>query len=237
MIYDIKLLKKETVAKDTMTFYWEKPTDFEYTAGQNGDFTLIDPPETDDEGNKRTFSFVSTPSNENLITTTRMRGSAFKRSLKNLPVGTIVKLDGPYGDFILHKNQAKPAVFLIGGIGITPVRSIIADATHNHLPYKITLIYSNRTPDGAPFIAELENFAKNNPNFKFVPVYTKVSEKQWSGEKGHIDLQMLKKYIPEPALPIYYLSGPATMVKAMRRLLIEVGADEDNIRVEEFSGY
>jgi ferredoxin-NADP reductase len=236
MIYNIKLLKKG-VAKDTMAFYWEKPANFEYTAGQNGDFTLIDPPETDAEGNKRTFSFVDTPSEESLMTTTRMRDSAFKRNLKNLPVGTVVKLDGPYGDFILHKNQAKPAVFLIGGIGITPVHSIIADATHKHLPHKITLLYSNRTLDDAPFIAELENFAKNNPNFKFVPVYTKEAEIGWSGEKGHINSEMLRKYVSDVAAPIYYLSGPPTMVKAMRQLLIGVGADEDNIRTEEFAGY
>src|SRR3546814_12013355 len=78
-----------------------------------------------------------------------------------MPVGTEVKLDAPYGDFKLHKNENTPAVFLIGGIGITPVRSIIAQATHDNLPHKITLLYSNKTPADAAFTADLESFAAN----------------------------------------------------------------------------
>jgi ferredoxin-NADP reductase len=128
-------------------------------------------------------------------------------------------------------------VFIIGGIGVTPVRSIIATATHDKLPHKITLIYSNRTPADAPFIADFEDFMKINPNFTFVPVYTKAKGSRPKDEHGHIDSKMLKRYVSDIETPIYYLSGPAEMVKAMRKLLVEVGADEDNIRSEEFDGY
>lgn len=237
MIYSVKLLKKETVANGTVAFYWEKPEGFEFIAGQYCDITLINPPETDSEGNIRTFSLVNAPYEENLITTTRMRDTAFKRTLKNMPEGTEVKLDAPHGDFKLHKTETTPAVFLIGGIGITPVRSIIAGATHDHLPHKITLFYSNKTPADAPFTSELESFAENNPNFTFVPVYTGFSETEWSGERGHINADMIRKYVIDIAAPIYYLAGPAGMVKAMRQVLVETGANEDNIRSEEFSGY
>lgn len=237
MIQNVKLIKNETVANGTMAFHWGKPAGFEYVAGQSGDFTLINPLETDDEGNTRAFSFASAPYEAELITATRMRDTAFKRVLKSLPEGTEMKLDAPFGDFKLHKTGITPAVFLIGGIGITPVRSVIAQAAHDHLPHNITLLYSNKTPADAAFTADLEGFAKDNSNFTFVPVYTNVAETEWKGERGHINADMLKKYVPDVAVPIYYISGPAAMVKAMRQILIEAGANEDNIRTEEFSGY
>lgn len=237
MIQNIRLLDKQVIANNTMAFSWEKPDGFEFIPGQNGDFTLLEPPETDEKGDLRTFSFVSAPYEKNLVTATRMRNSAFKRVLKNLLIGTEVKMAAPHGDFKLHKTASVPAVFLIGGIGITPIRSIIADATYNQLPNKITLIYSNRTPADAAYTNDFEKYAKTNPNFTFVPLFTDNSLEGWEGERGHIDADMIKKYVPDIETPIYYLSGPPEMVKAMRKLLIGIGANEDNIRSEEFDGY
>jgi ferredoxin-NADP reductase len=148
----------------------------------------------------------------------------------------VVKFDGPHGNFTLHKTVTTPAVFLIGGIGITPVRSIIAQATHDQLPHNLTLLFSNKTPKDAPFMSDLEAFAKKNPHFTFVPVMTE-SETNGDGEKGYIDEEMLKRYISDLSAPIYYLSGPSGMVKAMYTMLVNAGANEDNIRTEEFPGY
>lgn len=237
MIQNIKLLEKQTVANDTMAFTWEKPPGFAFVAGQFCDMTLLNPSETDEDGNTRGFSLAHAPYEEHLVIATRMRDSAFKRVLKDLPIGADVRIDAPYGNFTLHKNVATPAVFLIGGIGITPVRSIIAQATHDQMPHQMTLLYANKTPAHAAFTDDLDGFAKENQHFTFVPVYTEVPESTWSGERGHIDAGMLERYVPDVAAPIYYLSGPASMVKAMRHLLVEVGANEDNIRTEEFTGY
>lgn len=236
-IYTVKLLKKETVAKGTMAFELEKPEGFDFVAGQFCDMTLVNPSETDEEGNVRGFSFVTAPGEDHLKVATRMRDTAFKRVLGNMPIGSTVKLDAPYGDFKLHKTSKTPAVFLIGGIGITPVRSIIAQATHDKLPHSITLLYANKTAADAAFTADFEALAAKNSNFKFVPVYADASAAEWAGERGVIDEKMLRKYVPDVASPIYYLSGPAGMVKAMRELLVAAGANEDNIRTEEFSGY
>lgn len=237
MIRNIKLLKKQAVAHDTMAFTWEKPSGFTFVAGQFGDLTLLNPAETDDEGNTRGFSLVHAPFEEDLVVATRMRDTAFKRMLKDLPIGADVKLDAPYGDFHLHQTVTTPAVFLIGGIGITPVRSIIAQATNDRLPHQMTLLYANKTPADAAFTDDLEGFAKENQHFTFVPVYTDVPGAAWSGERGHINADMLNRHVPDVAAPIYYLSGPAGMVKAMRQMLIEAGANDDKIRTEEFSGY
>lgn len=237
MVTNIKLLKKERVANETMAFHWQKPEGFEFEAGQFGDFTLLNPSETDEKGNIRGFSFASAPSEQDLMTATRLRDTAFKRILRNLPVGTELKLDAPYGDFTLHKAVTTPAVFLIGGIGITPVRSIIAQASHDRLPHKIILIYSNKTPDDAPFLNDLEGLAKENPNFTFIPVMTRLQPDEWQGETGHINVELIKKYVPDLNTAIFYLAGPAGMVSAMRKLLVDAQVNEDNIRTEEFLGY
>src|SRR5690242_20796310 len=112
------------VAEATTAFYFEKPPGFEFKPGQSTDLTLVDPPETDSEGNVRTFSIASAPFEDHLMFATRMRDTAFKRSLKTVPLGTLVKMEPAMGSFTLHKNSAKPAVLLTGGIGITPFFSI-----------------------------------------------------------------------------------------------------------------
>jgi ferredoxin-NADP reductase len=238
-INTVKLIKKIDVAEGTMAFEFEKPTGFEFKAGQFGDFTLIDPPETDEEGNVRGFSLTNPPYAETLMIATRLRDTAFKRVLRDAPLGTEVKLDAPYGSFTLHNNTAKPAVFLTGGIGITPVRSLLLQATHDQLPHKLFLFYSNRRPEDAAFLDELSSLGDKNPNYKFVGTMTDManSAKPWDGETGYLTKEILAKHIDDFSLPIYYICGPAAMVAAMRKLLNEVGVDDDDIRTEEFSGY
>jgi len=237
MIANVNLTKKEEIANGTMAFHFEKPAGFEFRAGQFGDWTLIDPPETDEEGNTRGFSIVAAPYEPELMFATRLRDTAFKRVLRELPVGSEVKLDAPYGDFTLHKTESTPAVFLIGGIGVTPVRSMIAQATYDKAGHKITLFHANRTREDAPFREEFERLAQENPNFTFMPVLTESAPEGWQGERGRIDEAMLRRHIIDLNVPIYYLSGPEGMVKAMRVLLVSIGINEDNIRTEEFTGY
>ena len=228
--YVVRLLHKKHVAEGTMEFTLEKPKGFEYRAGQFGDLVL--PPSTGLVGDnaKHGFSFVSAPFEDTLRMATRMRkGSAFKNAAAQLPDGTPVQLLALWGDFTLHKNAAIPAVFVIGGIGITPVRSIIAQAMYDKAPHKITLIYANRTRAMAAYTDELERLASENKNFSFVPVYTDA--------QGRVNAATIREHVRDIAASRFYLAGPEGMVKAMRALLDEVGADEDNIRTEEFDGY
>ncbi|MEK4300263.1 FAD-dependent oxidoreductase [Oceanobacillus sp. FSL W8-0428] len=233
----IKLKKKELVAKDTVAFHWEMPEGFEFKAGQLTHIKLINPSEIDEEGTKRALSFVYGPSENELVTTTRLRDTAFKRELKNLPEGSEVEFDGANGSFTLHKTESTPAVFIIGGIGITPIRSMIAEATNQKTGHDLTLLYSNKTPEDAPFLSDLEDLEKRNPNFNFVPVMTRAEAGEWDGERGHIDAELLKRHVSDVNKPIYYLSGPGDMVEAMQKMLVEAGVNEDNIRSEEFAGY
>jgi len=238
-IYKTRLQRREEIADGTMAFHFEKPGGFASKAGQFGDFTLINPVETDAEGNIRGFSLASAPYEGDLMLATRMRDTAFKRVLRTMEIGTEVSLDAPYGSFTLHNNPRIPAVFLTGGIGVTPVRSIVLQAAHDNLPHKIFLFDSNRKPEDAAFLNALMGAEVKNPNYRFVSTMTEMekSGRKWNGETGHITKAMLEKYVGDLTLPIYYLAGPASMVTAMRKTLNESGVDDDNIRTEEFSGY
>jgi len=234
-----KLISREEVAEGTMAFHFERPSGFAFKAGQSADVTLIDPQDTDAEGNTRTFSIASPPFENKLVFTTRMRDTAFKRSLKNVPLATEVKIGSAAGSFTLHRNPAKPAVFLAGGIGITPFLSMVRQADHDRLPHKLYLFYSNRRPEDAAFLAALQTLEKTNPHFHLICTMTEMSKskKEWKGETVLIDKELLSRHLAVLQGPIYYIAGPPPMVAAMRQTLVTAGIDEDDIRAEDFAGY
>ncbi len=236
---DTQIIKKEMEAEGTLSVYLKKPEGFIYKAGQSIDLFLINPPETDAEGNKRAYSLSSAPEEDYLKITTRLRDTAFKRVLQKLPDGNPLTLEGPFGDFTLQNNTSRPAVFLIGGVGVTPIRSMIVDATIRNLPHKLFLFYSNRRPEDAVFLTELKELEEKNKNFKLIATMTNMedSKESWSGETGYINKEMLMKYLPDLNSPIYYMSGPAVMVFAMRKVLSDAGINDNDIRSEEFTGY
>ena len=233
------LVGRELVAERTMSFRFDKPAGWSYRAGQSVDMTLLDPPETDGEGNLRAFTLSSTPRENLLQITTRLRDTAYKRVLQQVPLGTEVRIEGPFGDLRLH-NAARPAVLLAGGIGITPFRSILVETIGaSSLPYRVVLLHANRRPEDAAFADELRALAQEDPNLSFVPTMTGMagSTLPWDGEEGHIDEAMLARHVPAGADPIYYLAGPVSMVQALRGMLVASAVDEDDIRTEEFTGY
>ena len=237
--YNIKLKRREEVAEGTMSFFFEKPAGFQFKAGQFMRLSLIDPPETDAEGDQRTFSIASAPHEEDLMIATRMRDTAFKRVIKSMPIGSEIQMRGPYGRMTLHEDPARPAVFLTGGIGITPFRSIALDAARTGLTHRLSLFYSNRRPEDAAFLEELAQLEATNPNYQFIPTMTSpASSKQtWCGETGYINGEMLTRFIDDLKAPVYYVAGPQGLVDAIRKTLGEVGVSEEDIRAEEFAGY
>lgn len=238
--YKVKLLEKKEVAEKTMAFHFEKPADYKFKAGQFNDWTLINPPETDAEGNTRAFSMIGAPYEDYIGLASRMRDTAFKRTLKSMEIGAEIQLDGPMGSFTLHNDVSKPAVFLAGGIGITPFMSIVKQAAHDKLPHVIYLFYSNRRPEDAAFLQELQDLQDQNPNYHLIATMTALadSKQSWAGETGYIDQAMLTRHIQgDLTKPIYYIAGPPAMLSAMRQLLTTANINDDNIRTEEFAGY
>jgi len=213
-----------------------------FKAGQFMDLTLLDPAETDPEGNTRGFSINSAPDEPELVFTTRLRDTAFKRVLRSMPLGTGVQIDGPFGNFTLHGKDSRPAVLLAGGIGITPFRSIVRRAAREKLAHRILLFYANRRPEDAPFLDELYGFERENRRFTFVPTMTRIhdSSAPWTGETGRIDPGMILRHTRRSAAhanAIYYIAGPPQMVAGLHSIVSSLGIDEDDIRIEDFAGY
>ncbi|QQG43805.1 MAG: FAD-dependent oxidoreductase [Candidatus Daviesbacteria bacterium] len=241
--FEIALKGKKLIAERTYEFIFEKPQEFHFNAGQHVRMTLLNPPETDSKGNSRFLTLANTPKDKDLIVAMRMTDSAFKRVLGKMQIGEKVLiqilLHSPHGSFVIHDDPSIPAVFLIGGIGIVPAYSMIKDAIERKLPHKIFLFYSNRRPEDAPYLDELQNLAKQNPKFTLIATMTQMekSKKSWQGETGFIDQVMLKKYLGDLKSPIYYTAGLSEMVNAMKALLKEIGINEESIHSEDFSNF
>jgi ferredoxin-NADP reductase len=237
--YPTTLIGRTEVAEGTMAFRFEKPLNFAFKAGQYIDLTLSGPESGPSNGLTHTFSIASSPFDEELVVTTRMRNTAFKQALSILPIGSGARIEGPMGSFTLHKNTARPAVLLAGGIGIAPFLSILSHANQEKLRHPIVLFYANRYMEDAAFMDALWGLERANPRFRFIPTLTRTDKnyRGWKGETGHINSEMLLTKVGILRGPIFYIAGPPTMVAATRRTLNEAGVDEDDIRTEEFGGY
>lgn len=235
----VALADRQQIADGTYSFTFDlKGQPFPYKPGQTVDLTYPDMPRTDEAGNKRTFSIAAAPGHDRLMVATRDRGSAFKRSLIQAPIGTELEVDGPYGSFTLPNRPAN-AVLLAGGIGVTPFRAMAEDAIERSLDHTLTLIHSNRTPEETPFLLELLNWATKNDKFQYRPTMTKAerSKREWKGERRRVDAAALREWLPKGGASVHYVAGPEGFVKGASEALREAGVDEDLIRSEEFPGY
>lgn len=238
-MHTTRLLARDLVAEDTLAFHFERPPGFEFKPGQAMDVVLgADQTSTQPEV-RHTFSIVSAPFQNELMVATRMRDSAFKRALGALPMGSALTLDGPFGSLGLHKAAARAAVFIAGGIGITPFMSMLRQAAHLQTPQDLLLLYSNHRPEDAAFLGELQQLATANPRFHMHATMTQMgrSTQPWAGHTGPIDSGFVQRATQGLAAPICYIAGPPAMVEAMRQVLAGAGVDEDDVRSEEFFGY
>jgi len=237
--YQMTLMDRQRIARDTMAFWFDtNGPRYEFRAGQHADFVFTHPCMGSESDNSRTFSLASSPlDKEPIMIAMRMRKTAFKNALKAAALGTKFIASRPRGSFTLHRDITRPAVFLAGGIGIAPIRSILQCATQERLPHKLYLFYSNREADDAAFIEELESMTAQNPNFTLVPTVTGHKTLPWPYEKGHINRELLTRYLLGLNGPVYYIAGPSGMVTAMTGLLNASGVSDDDMKTEEFGDY
>lgn len=237
--YEMTLVDRQRIARDTMAFWFDtNGASFGFRAGQHADFVFMHSCMESQGDNSRTFSLASPPNDKRpVMIALRMRKTPFKNALKSAALGTKFIVSRPRGSFTLHRDITRPAVFLAGGIGIAPIRSIIHQATQECLPHKLYLFYSNREADDVAFIEEFESLTTQNPNFTFIPTVTGRRTIAWPYEKGHINRDMLTRYLLWLKGPIYYIAGPSGMVSAMTSLLSASGVSDDDVRSEEFGDY
>jgi glycine betaine catabolism B len=255
-LHELTLLEKKKVeGTDMMSFKFSKQNNQEgegkrsldYTAGQYAYFD-IGGVKDDPKGPIRHFTIASSPTEDFIMISTRIRDTPYKKRLASIEEGIRVKVRGPEGKFVLHEDYSNPAVFLSGGIGVTPFRSMIKYAADKQLPLKIVMFDSNRNEQNILYKNEFDEWTNTNKNFKIVYTISededggKPSSSSWKGERGRIDKEMCTKHLTnydcDISRSIFYVCGPPAMLNAMKKILEdELKVTKERIKVEEFTGY
>lgn len=247
----LTLVKKVSEAKGTVSYYWKPEKSVTWLPGQYYYFTLPKLNYEDSRGATRHFTISSSPTEENIVLTTRIREeSGYKKTLDEIKIGETVEGDGPSGTFILDEEKSEPQIFLAGGIGVTPFRSFIKFAVYNGFKTPFHLIYASSLPEEIVFRKELESWAKANENFKLLLTVSKPEEpkrnlpagrQEWTGNVGRIDEKLITKAMKGWNLNIknttFWVCGPPPMVSAMEETLEKLKISSDKITTEKFTGY
>jgi ferredoxin-NADP reductase len=232
------LVQKELIAKGTLLAVFDLGgEEVEFRPGQYFFVTLLDPPYEDDKGPRRHITVVTPPSERGVLgLATRLRESAFKRSLAELEVGAEVEVEPPKGRFVLPEDTSRPYVFVAGGIGITVFRCMLRHIADESLPYRVTLLYSNRNRAETAFFDELRELEGRLPGFR--AVFTMTDDQEWEGESRRIDAGFFRAHLgDEPGSHTFLIAGPPPMVSAMEEALAEASVAAENVVAEKYSGY
>jgi ferredoxin-NADP reductase len=233
-----RIKEKWEVAKGTLLVSFDLlGEEVDFSPGQYFFVTLPDIGYQDDRGLRRHITVVTSPNEKGVLGfATRMRDSAFKRSLGELPVGAEVDVESPKGNFVLPENTSRPLVFVAGGIGITVFRSMLRYIQEERLPYRVTLIYSNRDRESTAFLDELREFEQALPDFRLI--LTMTQDPGWKGETRKVDGKFVKDHLDEDLNRYTFLvAGPPAMAEGMQQALEEAGVQDENVIAERYSGY
>ena len=233
-----KIKEKREVAKGTLMVVFDLlGEEVDFRPGQYFWVTLLDPPYDDEKGPRRHISVVTSPNERGVLgLCTRLRETAFKRSLAEMPVGADVDVEQPKGDFVLPEDTEPPYVFIAGGIGITVFRCMLRFIAEEGLPYHVTLVYSNRDRESTAFLDELAELEQNNPNLRVV--LTMTDDKGWRGERRRIDAEFLRDHLGDDLGSFQYMvAGPPGMVEAMVETLQQARVPDEQVKPARFSGY
>jgi ferredoxin-NADP reductase len=233
-----KVAEKQEVAKGTLMVVFDLlGEEVDFQAGQYFFVNLIDPPYDDERGGRRHFSVVTPPGDRDVLGfCTRLRDSGFKKSIQELEVGSEADVEPPKGNFLLPEDTSREYVFIAGGIGITVFRCMLHYVDENDLPYRVTLLYSNRTVEETPFLDELRELDARRDGFRLV--LTMTDDPGWDGESRRIDADFLRDHLGERFTELTYLvAGPPEMVAGVTEMLTGADVPEDQVLPDKFSGY
>jgi ferredoxin-NADP reductase len=227
VIMKMKLVEKKFETPDVISFIFTPAEPVEWKAGQFFHYVLHHEP-TDDRGSDRWFTNSAAPFENHVRITTRIaadKGSSFKNKLGSFPEGKNIEIAYVEGDFTVE-DVNQEYVFIAGGIGITPFRSILKQLDYEKKTIKATLVYSNRDQN-IVYKDELEELAKKNPGLQIHYIFS----------PEHIDEKKIRELVPDLQKPLFYISGPEPMVESLGNMLKEIGIPEDNIKQDWFPGY
>lgn len=235
----LHLKEKLVVGKDIMDFLFVPQKKFNFIPGQYMEWTLPSINQ-DSRGNRRYFTIASSPTEETLRLGVRFyhNGSSYKKQLQSLDSTTPIVAGQRGGDFVLPADISKKLVFVAGGIGITPFRSMLKYLIDTQQKRDIVVVYSNKTADEIVYTDVLEKAAAT---FGMKIIYTLTATDQlpenWQGERGRITPEMIQRDIPDFSQRYFYLSGPHAMVQYYQTILQQLHIPKKQIIVDFFPGF
>lgn len=237
MILKLKELKE--IGKDTYDFIFTSDRKFSFKPGQYLEWTLGHK-DVDSRGNRRYFTLASSPTENTVRMGVRFfpESSSFKSKLKSLKPGDTIVAHGRAGDFVLPKDKNKKLVFIAGGIGITPFRSMIKYLLDTKQKRDIVLFYSNKKIEDVVY-TDVFDEALNELNIRTVYTLTDKTAipTSWLGETGHIDKTMIIRNVPDFQDRTFYISGPSKMVEIFEDTLVKMGVKKSAIVTDFFPGF
>ncbi len=233
----LKLKRKSRVASNIVDFVFKPSQKLAFQPGQYMEFTLAHP-QTDSRGNRRYFTLASSPTENDILLGIRFyeRSSSFKKALYKVNNRTQLIAAQIGGDFTLPANPEQKLVFLAGGIGITPFRSMVKYLLDTQERRDIILIYVNKTADEIVYTDVFNAAAKLGIKTCYTLTDATALPRNWQGFVGRIDEPMLLKTVPDYQERTYYISGPPEMVKASTRVLKVMGVPNTQIKKDFFPG-
>lgn len=233
----LTLLEKKEVAVGTYEFIFTPDRPLTFRPGQYLEWTLGHTP-SDTRGNRRYFTIASSPTEDTVRLGVRFYEpeSTFKRALKELKPGDMISASQLAGDFVLPKDQKKKLVFIAGGIGVTPFRSMVQYMVDTKDARSAVLLYSNKT---ANEIAYKDVFERAGQEIGLQTLYALTNEPApiLGTYSGFIDAELIAKGIPDYKERTFYISGPHGMVTAFEKTLQEMGISRFNIKTDYFPGF
>lgn len=227
--YPTTLVDRTDWGEDAVALRFERPPGYEFIAGQYAVLT----PGAQGGIHGKPLTIASAPGDGWLEFTTRLSDSEFKRALAAMGPGSAARVSAPAGRLSLP-NDVTRFVFLVGGVGITPARSMLRDAIASGRDTDTVLFYGNRSEGCVPYRAELDDMAAHG--VRVVHVLERPAE-GWSGETGFITADLVRRHVtPAPGIR-WIVAGPPVMVEAMERVLDDLGIPAEERMVERFSGY
>lgn len=239
----LQLKEKRQESANITTFIFQPETKLDFKPGQFLRYHISDP-NPDERSENRFFSISSAPFENRIQLTTKFtpgESSTFKKALQKLNTNDFVEAFGPSGSFTLN-DPGKQYVFIAGGIGITPFRSILLDLDKRGEKLNIALLYANRTRE-ALFKNELELLATKQPEFKIYYIISDIPtvETQMTDNvsiiPGKIDEDLIRSLITHLQSFVFYISGPEPMMMALEEILRKMGIPKENIKRDYFPGY
>jgi len=227
--------EKREVAKGTLLLRFAVEGYPDYRPGAYFWVELPDRGHQDEKGLRRHISLVTSPTERGVVgLATRVRDTAFKRTLAELEVGDEVEVEEPKGSFLLPEDTSQEYVFVAGGIGITVFRSMLRYIADTGDPYRVTLVYSNRDRESAAFLDELEELEGRIEGLRVV--LTMTDEPGWEGETRHLDADVLDELVGLEGRT-FLVAGPPGMAEAVADSLRAAGLPDERVLSDTFSGY